>query len=187
MTMLSVGRLLFGRTGAVSARGRRHAITKAFALAVGVFALVTAQGAPAMASVSGTESWTIVSRSGHPTVAVLSGVVNTVGTVVDNVVLDPVTGTFENHAIQTFRDGSLLFSDTGTATFSLDPQSCIAKAHIVASFVIDGGTGAEAGATGSGTVSGDLTFIFRHSGGGCTQIALETSGIATATGTLTIP
>lgn len=167
---------------------------KAWALAAGVAGLVLTQMGPAVAATSGTESWTIVSHGGHPTHVSATGVFNASGTVVDNVIVDPVHGTFSNTAVQTFRDGTLTFTDAGSVTLDVDPDNCHAEAQLAAPFTITDGSGAYAGATGLGTLSGHLTFIYRHSKQGCLFPSavspgelIQTLGVAKAEGHLNIP
>jgi hypothetical protein len=160
---------------------------KASVAVVGVLWLLVSQAGAAMASGSGPQTWTVVSRNGQPTRVAASGVVRSAGTVTDFLVLHLDTGTFDNHAVQTFPEGTLLYHGQGTAQLVVDPRTCIGTGRFVGPFVIEGGTGAYARATGSGTAIGDLTFVFRPTATGCSQTPIQSWGVAHATGQLTVP
>ena len=153
----------------------------------GAIALLVSQAGPAVASTSGAETWVIVTHGGHPTRVMITGVVNDRGTAEDNIVVNPMTGTFTNHVVQTFPDGTLIFDDAGPTTYTMDPGTCHAIATFNAPFTITGGTGAFAGATGSGTVTGTLTFLFHPTPTGCSAAPVQILGTGGAQGTLTIP
>jgi hypothetical protein len=157
------------------------------ALFAGIAWLVLAQPGAAMASGSGPETWTVVSRNGQPTRVAASGVVTSAGTVTDFLVLHLDTGTFDNHAVQAFPEGNLLYHGQGTAQLVVDPRTCIGTGRFVGPFVIEGGTGAFAGASGSGTAIGDLTFVYSRTATGCAQVPIQSWGVAHATGQLTVP
>lgn len=160
---------------------------RTLALLASVAFLLLSQGAPAFASGSGPQTWTVVSRGGQPTRVAASGVVTSAGTVVDFLTLHLETGTFDNLAVQTFPEGTLLYHGMGTAVLNVDPRTCVGKGRFVGPFVITGGTGAYAGAHGSGTAIGDLTFIYTRTATGCSQVPIQTWGVAQATGQLTVP
>ena len=160
---------------------------KSFAVLAGVLGLVLAQAGPAVASTSGSEAWTVVSRGGTTTQVAASGVFTSAGTVVDHLIINLATGVFDNHAVQTFPEGTLLYHGQGTAVLNVDPRTCIGKGRFVGPFVIEGGTGALAGATGSGVAIGDLTFVYRPTATGCEPTPIQTWGVAHATGQLTLP
>lgn len=160
---------------------------KALAVLVGATWLVLAQAGAAMASGSGPQAWTVVSRNGQQTRVSAAGVVNSAGTVVDSLVLHLDTGSFDNHAVQTFPEGTLLYHGQGTAQLVVNPVTCIGTGRFVGPFVIEGGSGAYAGATGAGTAIGDLTFVYAHTASGCSQAPIQSWGVAHATGNLTIP
>lgn len=140
-----------------------------------------------MASGSGPQTWTVVSRNGQTTQVSASGVVTSVGTVKDFLVLHLDTGTFDNHAVQTFPEGTLLYHGQGTAVLTVDPRTCIGTGRFVGPFVIEGGSGAYAGASGSGTAIGDLTFVYPRTATGCSQVPIQSWGVAHATGQLSVP
>lgn len=160
---------------------------KVFALVGGALLFLLAQAAPSWAATTGPQTWTVLSRNGEPTRVVASGVINSAGTVKDFLTLHLDTGTFDNFAVQTFPEGTLLYHGQGTAVLQVDPLTCVGKGRFVGPFVITGGTGAYEGATGSGVAIGDLTFIFTRTPTGCSTTPVQTWGVAQATGTLTLP
>jgi hypothetical protein len=160
---------------------------KTLALVAAVVWLLLSQAGAAVAATSGPESWIVVSQSGQTTRVFASGVVTSAGTVTDVLDLHLETGSFDNFAVQTFPEGTLLYHGQGTAVLTVDPVSCIGKGRFVGPFVITGGTGRYAGASGSGTAIGDLTFVFARTPTGCSQAPVRTFGIARATGVLTLP
>lgn len=158
------------------------------ALLAGVIWLVLSQSGAAFAATSGAQDWVIVSRSGQPNRVGAYGVINTTGTVVDHLNLNPATGSFDNVATQTFPAGTLAYHGVGTATLQIDPRTCIGTGHIVSEhFAITGGTGAYQGASGTGTATGDLGFLFTPTATGCSQVPAESWGVDRAVGTLTLP
>lgn len=160
---------------------------KTLALLAGVVWLLAAQAGAAMAATSGAQTWTVVSRNGQPTRVAASGVLTNAGTVKDFLTLHLETGTFDNFAVQTYPDGTLLYHGQGTAVLNVDPVTCIGKGRFVGPFVITGGTGAYAGASGSGVAIGDLTFVFTRTPTGCSSVPIQSWGVAQATGQLTLP
>jgi hypothetical protein len=156
------------------------------ALLAGVVWLVLSQAGAAFASVSGPQSWVVVSRSGQPTRVAAYGIVNAVGTVTDVLDLHLESGTFDNLATQTFPDGTLLYHGSGTAVLQVDPRTCVGTGRFVGPFLITGGTGRYANATGSGVAIGDLGFLFAHTTTGCSQFPVQFWGVARATGQLTL-
>jgi hypothetical protein len=161
---------------------------RAIAFAVGVLGLVLAQVSPATAATSGTQNWVVITTPGAPTRVVASGVLNAAGTVTDALTLNP-NGTFDNLAVQTFPNGTLTYHGMGTFTLTVDPRSCVGRGDVVGPFQITGGTGAYAGATGSGTAFITLYFFFdRNPDGSCVQgPPARTYGVARAPGHLTLP
>ena len=160
---------------------------RTFVLLSGLVWLLLSQANPALASGSGPQTWTVVSRGGQPTRVAASGVFSSAGTVVDMLDLHLATGTFDNFAVQTFPDGSLNYHGQGTAQLVVDPRTCVGKGRFVGPFVITGGTGAYAGASGNGVAIGDLTFIYDHTPNGCSPAPIQTWGVAHANGSLTLP
>jgi len=160
---------------------------RAIALAAGAVILALGQVSPAGA-VSGNQNWIVVTTPGQPTKVVASGVLNAVGTVTDVLQLFP-NGTFDNLATQNFPNGTLLYHGAGTYTVSVDPRSCVGRGDVVGPFVITGGTGAYAGATGDGVALISLTFVFdRLPDGTCAQgPPSRTYGVARVAGHLTLP
>jgi hypothetical protein len=160
---------------------------KSVALLAGVVWLLLAQAGAAFASTSGPQTWVVVSRSGEPTRVGAYGVINSAGTVTDRLTLHLENGTFDNFATQTFPDGTVEYHGSGTAVLTVNPLTCVGSGHFVGPFVITGGTGRYANASGSGVAIGDLGFLFARTANGCSQTPLQFWGVARATGTLTIP
>ena len=148
---------------------------------------VLSQASAAFALTSGPQQWVVVSRAGQPTRVVAYGVVNASGTVTDILDLHLETGTFDNFAIQSFPDGTLLYHGQGTAVLQVDPSTCVGSGRFVGPFVITGGTGSYANASGSGTAIGDLGFLFTRTASGCSQVPSSFWGVARATGQISIP
>jgi hypothetical protein len=160
---------------------------RAIAFAVGVLSLLVTQVSPATAATSGEQNWVVITTPGAPTRVVASGLVNAAGTVTDVLTLNP-NGTFDNFAVQTFPNGTLNYHGMGTFTTTVDPRSCVGRGDVVGPFVITGGTGAYAGAGGSGTALITLYFVFnRNPDGSCVQgPPAKTYGVARAAGHLTL-
>jgi hypothetical protein len=148
--------------------------------------LVLSQPGAAFAATSGPQQWIVSSRSGQPTRVVAYGTVNAAGTVTDTLTLHLETGTFDNFAVQTFPDGTLLYHGQGTAVLTVDPSNCVGKGRFVGPFVITGGTGRYAGASGTGVAIGDLGFLFARTATGCSQVPIASWGVARADGQLTL-
>lgn len=154
-------------------------------------ALVALFAAVALAGVasSGTphaQKWTVITTPGHKTRVIASGLVNAKGIVTDHVVLNP-NGTFDNHAIQVFKDGHLFYHGAGTYKLTMNPKNCTGKGHVIGPFQITGGTGAYKGASGKGVALIDLRFYFKKTAAGCSRVPMRTYGLAKATGTLSLP
>jgi hypothetical protein len=151
---------------------------------------MTAAQTAAAAREPGAQRWLVLTRPGEPTHVVATGAVNALGTVQDSLALNFITatgGTFDNYAAQTYPDGTLNYHGRGTFTLTVNQRSCIGEGDVVGSFVIEGGTGAYAGATGTGTALISLRFFFEETATGCSQVPVRTYGVAQATGTLIIP
>ncbi len=155
------------------------------AAAVVVLCVAAGLGSPASGA-GGKQKWIVTTSPGQPTRVAAVGTVNAFGTVTDVLTLFP-NGTFDNLATQEFPKGNLLYHGAGTYTFTLDPRSCVGKGDVVGPFEITGGTGAYAGATGSGVALIDLTLVFTRTPTGCSQQPAKVYGVAKATGTLDIP
>ena len=160
---------------------------KTVGMVAGLCWLLLSQAGPASAAVSGPQEWIITTRSGRPPTVIAYGTVHAAGYVTDFLDLQLEAGTFDNYAIQTFPDGTLLYHGQGTARLTVDPSTCVGKGRFVGPFVITGGTGRYAGATGTGTAIGDLGFLFMRTAGGCSQQPSSVWGVARATGQLSIP
>ena len=156
------------------------------AAVLGVLCLLAgASSTASSANSDNAQRWLLLSKPGEPTKVVATGTINAQGTAVDVLTLHP-DGTFDNDATQMFPDGTLLEHSSGTFTFKLDPKTCHAKGDVVGTFVVTGGTGAYAGATGQG-VSSSLTFFYDKTPTGCSPVQSRVNGIGHAEGTLDLP
>jgi hypothetical protein len=161
------------------------------AIAACVLSLLAAPATSGAAD-SNTQRWLVLTRPGTPagepstTEVVATGTVTARGTVTDFLTLNP-DFTFDNIAIQHFPDGELFYHGQGTWTPTVNFQTCIGEVDVVGPFVITGGTGAYAGATGEGTALISLRIFFTKTDTGCLLIPTRTYGVAHAEGTLDLP
>ena len=138
------------------------------------------------ATPSNQQRWTVVTVPGSPTAVYAQGVLNANGTVVDVLQLFP-NGTFNNLATQNFPDGQLFYHGQGTYQISVDTRRCSGEGDVFGPFVITGGTGKYAGATGDGVAIIHLTFLFDRTPTGCAPFPSKVWGVAHAEGTLNLP
>ncbi len=86
--------------------------------------------------------------------------------------------------------GALLSTASVTSTFQLDPVTCLGRQPQSGSFLLSGGTGEFAGATGAGTLSGEGFVIFQRTAEGtCAldQPPLAVLVVLRLTGTASVP
>lgn len=152
-------------------------------LALGVLA------GPAQAA-TGRQTFRIVfsgdPRAGALGTVVLSGLVNGRGT--DETIAQHPNpdGSETDIDLFTLSGGTITIQDTDPGgTFNFDPRSCIATVGTNAGvFTVLGGTGAYAGASGSGTFSAKGVVVFDRVPGGCSEEPRSFTAVVTGTGTL---
>ena len=132
------------------------------------------------------QHWTVITQPGEPTRVNARGVLDDSGTVVDVLTLNP-DGTFDNLATQVFPHGNLFYHGQGTYTVQVNPDTCRGTGDVVGPFVITGGTGEYAGASGDGVALIHLRFFFDHTATGCAPFPSKVYGVARANGTLSLP
>jgi hypothetical protein len=156
--------------------------------ALGLLAVVGALAGPARAHDSHTinQHWTVITQPGEPTRVNARGVLDDSGTVVDVLTLNH-DGTFDNLATQVFPHGDLYYHGQGTYTVDVNPDTCRGTGDVVGPFVITGGTGEYAGASGDGVALIHLRFFFDHTATGCAPFPSKVYGVARANGTLNLP
>lgn len=104
-----------------------------------------------------------------------------------------ITGTGSNPASEgdqalILPEGTLFLSTEFTGgSGGFDPVSCVGRGTSSGTFVVTGGTGRFANASGSGTFSGSgLTIARRLPGGGCSETDVNRYGVVRITGTITL-
>lgn len=145
--------------------------------------LIVFMTSPAMAQTPRTETFTIILAGGDnaPGTVVASGPISGVGK-------DVSIGGGDTHAF-VFPQGRVFTVATFTSeTPTDDPLTCVQTDVFGGTFLITGGTGAFAGATGSGTFTGDGTIVTsRRHNGGCSQHQVFGLHVIHATGTVSVP
>ena len=158
------------------------------AVAVAVGALVALAGA-AVAD-TGHQELILFSGPGQEEATVIAiGPISGVGTdVVLNEEFDDEAGTFVSEDELVFPQGSAFTTFSGTATFDLDPVTCVGRGGGNADFDIDGGTGEYEGATGSGSGTFQFVFVGERTAEGCVE-GEDDPGFffARLSGTATVP
>lgn len=153
------------------------------AAAAQVFNQVAAAPAPAVAQTSGSETFTghlvVSGRSGGRevvnSVIVARGVFNGVGRIVErpNLPSDPDNVSRDELV---FAEGSLLIINMPLdASFTIDPQSCVARFTTHATTTVVGGSGRFSGASGSFTGTGTGHGLARRAPDG--SCALDQAGL----------
>jgi hypothetical protein len=158
------------------------------AATVGILCALAGQAGPARAhgGHSINQHWTVITQPGQPTRVNARGALDASGTVIDVLALLP-NGTFDNFATQVFPDGNLFYHGQGTYEIHVNPDTCRGTGDVVGPFVITGGTGAYAGATGEGVALIHLRFSFDRTATGCAPFPSKVYGVARANGTLNLP
>ena len=161
-----------------------------FAAAVGALALASAQS-PAVAATTGAQEFIVVKIGTNTGTVVGRGVITGAGTEENNRLQQPRGAPFQVEF--TFPDGKLFHTITpvGAPRVEFNPVTCVARIYIFDTTEVTGGTGAYAGATGTGTANAKLTVIRgRDAEGNCLPATappiFEMSQVR-APGTLTIP
>ena len=153
-------------------RGRKH-----IAGIVTVAAVVVGLGGPATAEPAATQSFRIVYAGAFPVATgpdgrsvVTNGAVNSVG--YESLVTQgpgPSPGTFVGTSQFTFPDGSYSVTISGVVegVNVFGPGDCFRKVDVSGTYELVGESGAFAGMTGTGTVSGHNTVLATPTDGGC--------------------
>lgn len=128
-------------------------------------------------------------RAGAPGTLVANGLVNGRGTD-ETIEQHPhPDGSETDVELLTLPGGTITIQDTDPAdAFHFDPPSCTALISTNAGvFTVVGGTGAYAGASGSGTFSARGVVVFDRIAGGCSEEPRSFVAVVTATGPLHLP
>lgn len=175
--------LAAGREGGIhrlGPSGTRRSSMRALGCALAVVALLAGLAGPASATTAGAQRFTVVfaGPDGQAGRVVATGVVYGLGTnpasVGDQELIFP-TGTL------------LLSTDFTGGSGSFDPLTCIGRGSTTGTFVVTGGTGRFAHATGTGTFTGSgLTIARRLPGGGCSDTDVNRYSIVDIRGTIAL-
>ncbi len=124
----------------------------------------------------------------HMTV-IARGPISGVGTdVLLTQTFDPQTGTLRRTTQTTFPQGTTFNTLTvGRSTNSFDPVACVGRSVGTSHLDITGGTGAFAGASGSGEVVFEAILIHERTPEGCSSAPQRSYLVARVTGTATVP
>jgi hypothetical protein len=160
------------------------------AAAIGALALAGAPGA-AVAETTGPQNFTVIKIGTNTGTVIARGVITGAGAEENDRLQQPRGAPF--HVEFTFPDGKLFQTITpvGPPKVEFNPVTCVAKISIFDTTLVTGGTGAYAGATGSGTANATLTVIRgRNADGSClpeTSPPIFEMSQVRAPGTLTLP
>ncbi len=153
----------------------------------GATAMVVGLAGPASA-VTGSQRFTVL-FSGETGKVFAAGVINGAGTDVELSSTDNPDGSSSGVDQFVFPQGTLTvthFENPGE--FSFNPRSCVGRFSFTGTFTVTGGTGAYAGATGSGTDVGSGVFVAkRNPDGSCSEEEAFSNVVVRATGTLSVP
>ena len=146
-------------------------------LAVGTSALFGFSSAAWAAT--GTENLTFFARDDQPATIFATGPITGVGQSVET---GPDTET------DVFPEGTIdVVHPVTSESDSFDPVACVVRARFSGTYTVTGGTGAFAGASGSGTFSGQFIGILGRTAEGCSEEPVESFSFVHASGPLTIP
>ncbi len=121
----------------------------------------------ASAQTADNQTFTIIKTAPGPSPAFAGGVINAVGT--ESSDRDPAHPGAPFHSIYTFAGGDLATVVTpGRPQVSFSPTTCLTEIAETDSFVVTGGSGTYADASGGGTTTVSVTTLAdRGSDGGC--------------------
>ena len=147
--------------------------------------------APAVAQTTGPQSVTIVVRQDfaldQPTFSrvVATGVITAVGT---DVFLPSPPGDSASFSRYEFPDGTLsVRNNPEQQEFRLNPNSCVGMLEASGTWEVLGGTGAYAGAQGSGTLTLSGTAHLARKADGCSETDGTSRAVIKITGEVTLP
>lgn len=153
---------------------------RTIACAIAVVALIAGLASPASATTTGAQRFTVIfaGPEGQAGQVVATGVVNGLGS-------NPAS-VGDQELI--FPTGTLLLSTEFTGgSGGFDPLSCVGRGSSNGTFVVTGGTGRFAHASGSGTFTGrGLTIARRLAGGGCSETDVNRYSVVEITGTIAL-
>lgn len=165
-------------------------IVKKLVLSAAIFGLAVAGTAGPATAATGTQEFTVVKIGTNTGTVVARGVITGAGREENNRLQVPRGGPFQVEF--TFPQGKVFQTITpvGAPEIEFNPTTCVARVRIFDTTEITGGTGAYAGATGSGVANAVLTIIRgRNADGSCLDATapptFEMSQVK-ATGTLTV-
>ena len=141
---------------------------KKLALAAVIGGLVlTGPAGPANAQTSANQTFTVVKVGANPGLVVGTGVINGAGVENNNRLQVPRGSEFQ--AVFSFAGGDLFQTATPVSAQSeFDPATCVTRTAIFNTFIITGGTGDLAGASGGGDGTANLTTVAgRGADGNC--------------------
>jgi hypothetical protein len=158
----------------------------------GIWLALVFLASPAHAA-TGRQSFRVIfsgdPRAGTPGTVILTGLVNARGTD-ETIEQHPhPDGSETDVDVFTLPGGTLTVEDTDPGgIFDFNPMTCVATIGTNGGvFSIKGGTGAYAGASGSGTFSAKGVVVFDRIPGGCSEEPRSFTAIVTGTGTLNLP
>jgi hypothetical protein len=112
-------------------------------------------------------------------------VITAVGT---DVFLSSPEGDPASYSRYEFPDGTLSVRNTPEEEeLTLNPRSCVGKLEASGTWQVLGGTGAYAGAQGSGTLTVSGTVFLAREAGGCSETEGTLNGVIKITGEVTLP
>ena len=140
-------------------------------------------------AVTGSQRFTLTFTGGDTGKVFAAGVLNASGTDIQLSSTDNPDGSSSGVDRFVFPQGTLTvthFENPGE--FSFNPRSCVGRFSFTGTFTVTGGTGAYAGATGSGTDVGSGIFVVkRNPDGSCSEEEAFSNVVVRATGTLSVP
>lgn len=156
---------------------------------VGGIALTTPTG-HALAETAGEQDYTLVKVGVNPGTVVARGVITGAGSEENDRALVPPGSEF--HVVFHFPQGDLFMTNTpGPPQVDFNPAACLSRITLHPTTRVTGGTGAFAGASGSGTSTANLTVLGgRNDDGSCqgpTSPPIFQVSFVQATGTLRLP